>query len=470
MSADTMVVTARLADAIQQRVGQQKYKIWFQNSTKLSVEDGHLKVGVPNMFIGTWIEQHYSSPITEAVREAVGKPLEVVYTIDPDLFTHLRKGQWDSQAQFIQQQASISPTAAPSSLVGPPPERSLRLALDSFVVGPANQLAYACICEVAQERKTGYHPLFLHGGCGLGKTHLLQGLCNAVRQANSLKWAYVTGEEFTNQFILALQTNKLDAFRSRYRKLDLLVIDDVHFLANKRATQDEFLHTFNAIDAGGKQVVMASDAPPKMIGQLSNSLVNRFVCGMVVRIEPPGLKTRCEILRRRAESMKKTLPAEVINYMAHNIHASVRELEGALLKLVAYASLTKSKITPELATEALDDYMQQTDKIFHTSDIESVVCTFFGLTPAEIHSSKKTHTIALARSIAMYLARQRTDMSYPEIGRFMGNKNHTTAILACRRVEQNLQKNGTVRWQTAAGPKQMKLRYLISKLEDQFAR
>jgi len=138
--------------------------------------------------------------------------------------------------------------------------------------------------------------------------------------------------------------------------------------------------------------------------------------------------------------------------------------------LVAYASLTKSKITPELATEALDDYMQQTDKIFHTSDIESVVCTFFGLTPAEIHSSKKTHTIALARSIAMYLARQRTDMSYPEIGRFMGNKNHSTAILACRRVEQNLQKNGTVRWQTAAGPKQMKLRYLISKLEDQFAR
>ena len=264
---------------------------------------------------------------------------------------------------------------------------------------------------------------------------------------------------------------KLDSFRQRFRKTDLLVIDDVHFLASKKATQEEFLHTFNAVDTAGKQIVMASDAHPKMIGQLSDSLVNRFISGMVVKIEPPDFDTRCRILRQRAKEMKKNVTDSVIEYIADNLRANVRELEGALLKVVAYASLSRGPINQQMAHEALADHISRTDPIVHLSDIEAAVATFFGVTPADVHSSRKTRTISLARSVAMYLARKHTSMSFPEIGRFMGNKNHATVILACRKIQQLLHDTEqAVSWQTAAGKRMMSVNSLLEELESSISR
>jgi chromosomal replication initiator protein len=281
---------------------------------------------------------------------------------------------------------------------------------------------------------------------------------------------YVSGEEFTNQFLLALRDGKLEEFRRRFRSLDVLVVDDIHFLANKRATQEEFLHTYNAIEAAGKQVVLASDTHPKLMGRVPETLVSRFVCGMVLRIDPPDCDTRCEILRRRASKLERAIPEDVIGYIAANLRTNVRELEGSLLRLLAYASVVHEAITVEMARQALADYLPRADRIVTVNDIENRVATFFGLSPAQLHSSRKTRAVALARAISMYLARKYTSMSFPEIGRLMGNKNHSTVILACRKIERTLAQDAPVSWEAAGGVREMKLRALVEQMEEELGR
>jgi len=463
-------IVDRINAGLAGKIGQQRYRIWFKNSTRLKLEDNYVKVGVPNLFIGGWIENHFAPQIAEAVAEETQKPMKVIFTIDPELFGTQRRRQLDSQAEFLNK--SANPSVRQRRRVNTARQANMRLKLTSFVVGPSNQLAYNATKAVVNGPETQFNPLFIHGGCGLGKTHLLQGLCNTICNTHpETRFVYLSGEEFTNQFILALKTGKLDSFRQRYRHTDLLVIDDVHFLASKKATQEEFLHTFNAIDSASKQVVMASDAHPKMIGQLSESLINRFISGMVVKIEPPEFVTRCAILRKRAQEMNKIIPDAVIEYIAENLRANVRELEGALLKVIAYASLSSSPVSLQIAREALEDHIARTDPIVHLSDIEAAVTTFFGITPADIHSSRKTRTISLARSVAMYLARKHTTMSFPEIGRFMGNKNHATVILACRKIENFIGKTDQpVIWETASGKRKMKVDSLLHKLESAISR
>jgi len=318
---------------------------------------------------------------------------------------------------------------------------------------------------VVDAQQSPFNPLFFHGGYGVGKTHLLQGICNAVWKArHRTKWLYVSAEDFANQYVLALKTQKLDAFRSRFRQMDLLAIDDIHFLASKKAMQEEFLHTFNTIDLAGKQVILASDAHPKMIGNLCEKLVNRFVSGMVVKIESPNFETRCKICTRRAAAMKKNIPNSVIEYIAEKMHTNVRELEGALLKVTAYASLSNEKISLTMARDVLADHISRTDPIVHLSDIESAVTTFFGITTADVHSSRKDRTVSLARSFSMYLARKYTKMSYPEIGRLMGNKNHATVILACRKIEDFLKRNAELKWHGSAGNRIEKTKTVFNQL------
>jgi chromosomal replication initiator protein len=283
--------------------------------------------------------------------------------------------------------------------------------------------------------------------------------------------AYVTGDDFTNAFVMAVQSNQVEAFRQRYRHVDVLIVDDVHILANKSATQEEFLHTFNAIDVRRKRIVMASDSHPKLIGQFSEQLVNRFMAGMVVRVDVPGFEMRCEILRRRAAAIAvHPVPEEVIRYIAEHLEANVRELEGALLKLVMYSSVSHQPITPSLARRALADHLHRAQRCLGLEEIDQTVATYFGLTPADLHTSRKTRTIALARGIAMYLARKHTDMSFPEIGRFMGNKNHSTVILANRRIQERLASDDTVQRQTPAGPKEERLADIIAKIERQLGK
>jgi len=458
-----------VSNAIAGRIGQQKFRVWFKNSLRLTMADDYLKVGVPNLFIGGWIEDHFSDDISKAVQLVTGKSKKIIFNIDPELAGQQRRTQLDSQARLVERAHS---TSIHSRIKSQPAEHKLlKLSLDTFVVGPSNQLAYNAGKTIVTEQNSPFNPLFVHGGYGLGKTHLLQGICNAVCETRpEAKWLYVSAEDFTNQFVLALKTKKLDAFRRRFRQMDLLAIDDIHFLASKPSTQEEFLYTFNTIDLAGKQIILASDAHPKMIGQLSERLVNRFVSGMVVKIEPPDFRTRCRICKQRAETMKKTIPNNAIEYIAENMKTNVRELEGALLKLVAFSSLQNQKITLDMAKQLLQEHISRTDPIVHISDIESAVATFFGITVADVHSSKKDRTVSLARSFSMYLARKHTHMSFPEIGRCMGNKNHATVILACRKIEDFLKQNTELTWHGPAGNRIAKAREILKKLQECISR
>ncbi|UCC30556.1 MAG: chromosomal replication initiator protein DnaA [Phycisphaerales bacterium] len=470
---ELMVITcaedavSQVESRIAEKVGPQRFNVWFKNATRFSFTDDYLRISAPNHFVVEWIERHFADVISEAAREITERDFTLSFAIDPALAKGLGKKQPDRQVDFVannperlarEQKRSGTLPAIPN----------LKGRLKEFVVGSSNRMAYAAACHVIESPGNQYNPLFVHGGCGLGKTHLLQGICNGLNERNPhLRWRYVTGEEFTNDYVYSVKARETDAFHGRYRNLDALIIDDVHFLANKRATQEEFLHTFKSIDAAGKQIVLASDAHPKMIGHFSESLVSRFLSGMVVRVESPDLEVRAGVLRQRAERLKVDISEPVIMYIAENFQANIRELEGALLKVVAQAQVVGQPITLSLADRAIRDLVRQTAPVVMLSDIESVVAIFFGLTPADLHTSRKSRTIALARGIAMYLARKHTDMSFPEIGRFMGNKNHSTVILASRRISKTLQENETVRWMTPAGQKEQNLAVLIDELEQQ---
>ncbi|MCB9849552.1 MAG: chromosomal replication initiator protein DnaA [Phycisphaerales bacterium] len=460
----------RLLDScIADKVGPQRYKLWFKNATNLTLTDDFLRIEVPNLFIGNWIEKHCLGAIREAVREVVEKDLEIVFSIDPNLAKQLRRKQPDFQLKYAD--AHPARLARTQKRNGTTPSRPpLAGRMEDFVVGESNRLAYTCAKSVAEYPATQFNPLFIHGGCGIGKTHLLQAICNELKVRHpAARWAYVSGEDFTNRFVFAVKNGERDAFRQHFRRLDVLVIDDIHFFANKRATQEEFLHTFNAIDATGKQIIMASDAHPKLIGHLSDSLVSRFVSGMVVRIDTPDYETRIGVLRKRASKFDFAIPDIVVEYIAENFRTNIRELEGALLKLVALSRLSGEPLTVGLAQRALSDMIAHTVPVVKLTDIESVVSIYFGLNPADLHTSRKTRTIALARGTAMFLARKHTKMSFPEIGRFMGNKNHSTVILACRRIHKLLDSDEPVRWNTPAGLKERCLRPIVGELEEQLA-
>ncbi len=468
-----MVVCAQdavtqLQSRIVEKIGPQRYNVWFKNATKFTFTEDYLRVSTPNHFIGEWIERHFSEVIAEAAHEVTGNGFTLSFTIDPDLARGLGKKQPDRQVAFVANNPER--VARQKRRFGTLPSAvNLRGRMEDFVAGSSNELAVAAARHVIENPGSEYNPLFIHSGCGLGKTHLLQGICNGIAERDEgVRWRYVSGEEFTNDYVYSVKANEQDAFRSRYRDLDVLVIDDVHFLANKRATQQEFLQTLKAIETVGKQIVLSSDAHPKMIGHFSDSLVSRFVSGMVVRIDSPDVAVRTEVLRRKAERMKVHISDPVICCIAENFRANIRELEGALLKVVAQAQLTQQPVSRALAERAIRDLVRQTAPVVMLSDIESIVAIYFGLTPADLHTSRKSRTIALARGIAMYLARKHTDMSFPEIGRHMGNKNHSTVILASRRISKKLQENEMARWLTPAGQKEQNLAVIVGEIEEQF--
>ncbi len=456
-------IELKIADLL----GPQRYSVWFKNATRFSLTDDYLRVSTPNHFVGEWIERHFSDVIAEAAKEVTGQDFTLTFETDPELAKSLGKKQPDRQVEFVTNNPER--VAREQRRMGSlPTSPTLKGALRNFVVGPSNQMAYAAAMRVIDQPGTEYNPLFIHGGCGMGKSHLIQAICNEWKNRHpNLRWRYVSGEEFMNDFVYAVKAREMDAFHNRYRNLDALVIDDVHFLANKKATQMEFLHTVKAIDGANKQLVLASDTHPKMIGHFSESLISRFLAGMVVRIESPDMEVRLGVLRNRAQKLKTDISDSVLMYIAENFFANIRELEGALLKVVAQAQVTGKPITLPLAERAIRDLIRQTAPVVMLSDIESVVAIYFGLAPADLHTSRKSRTIALARGIAMYLARKHTDMSFPEIGRFMGNKNHSTVILANRRIMKLLHDDASASWMTHEGMKEENLASLVANLEIQ---
>jgi len=447
-------------DSIAEAVGEAKYKIWFRNSTRFTLTDEGLEIAVPNTFIAGWIENHFAKVIHNALRTVKGSTVPVRFVIDAVLTTPPR------QASAVKTHPAVVEEVVRQAHFVPP----LKLTLDTFVVGQKNHLAYNAALNVIREEKSPFNPLFYHGGYGVGKTHLLQGICNEyARTRPGTKWMYVSAEDFANQYVLALKTRRLDTFRNRFRSLDLLVIDDIHFLANKNVMQEEFLHTFNSIDLAGKQIVLASDAHPKQIGQLCEKLVSRFVSGMVVRIDAPNFETRCEICRRKTAAMNQKLSEDIVSFLAGQITGNVRELEGALLKLVAYASVSGQKMSLVSAKELLAEHILRADPVVHSSDITEVVARYFDVSTADIHSPKKDRLISLARAFCMYLTRKLTKMSFPEIGRTLGNKNHATVILACRKIEQALEGNQRLQWKSNDGYRNAPARDVLQELMEQIS-
>jgi chromosomal replication initiator protein len=473
-------------EVLAEKIGAQKYRIWFKNSTKFTLlspgsGDGgvYLKICVPNLFIANWIENHFSKQITQAVHKVIGIGAKITFTIDPELSGNSRQIRSRQAEGRLQNPAKTQDRPTPYTVTTPSERKKLKLTLDTFVVGPSNELAYNAAKAVVNESQSPFNPLFIHGGYGLGKTHLLQGICNELSKIRpETNWLYICAEDFANQFVLALKTKKLQEFRRKMRQTDLLAIDDIHFLANKPSTQEEFLHTFNTISLAGSQVILVSDAHPKMISQLSEKLANRFISGMVVKITPPDFQTRCRICTRFASNVLKTrlsnnsssdgchFPESVISYIAEKVRSNVRELEGAILKLIAYSSLRNERVSLSMAKSVLPEHLERCDPIVQVSDIESSVSSYFGTIPSKIHSSKKDRTLTLARHFSMYLARKHTDMSSSEIGRFMGNKNHATVLLACKKIEQLIKQNAELHWQGPQGNKVAKAKTILSQLEE----
>lgn len=514
----------RLAAEIENRVGRQRFAVWFEKSARLRLthagSDPGLEIAVPNDFISDWIGKHFARHIQDASAAVFGCSLPMCFSISPSLFDeHGAEGRdgdglFSSSRLASDKNAPLNPIGSPThsrpradgdpqvvatgrarvghvgapSMDGSLPHTGtsgigysgqfqlgglnsrprLRHDLESFVNGASNQVAYECTLDVADNPGGRYNPLFIHGHVGLGKTHLLQGLCRRyARKHPTSRWAYLTGEEFTNEFIVALRNHRVDTFRRKMRDLDLLVIDDVHFLGGKKATQEEFLHTFNAVEAMGKQVVMASDNHPKMIASFGESLINRFVSGMVVRVDPPNKQMRADLLRVLAGRQNIKLSEETTEWIATRITQNVRELEGAVTRIAAHVRLAGRTADVQLAQETLGDLDRHLNQPVRPERIFDAVCEFFALDKRDLMSGRRQRTISLARSVAMYLVRKTTSLSYPEIAGRMGKRNHSTVISACRRIEGAINRKETLEWSSSIGDRREEAGELVQRLEEQ---
>ena len=458
-----------LVTNLRDAVGPERWRVWFEGATDFRVADNGLKVGVANLFISDYLKTHFADQFARVITATFGQPLSITYRVQPDLFQKRRAENLVGEAEAMDRLEPSAPAEHPRDERARTTYRPL-FTLSNFVVGPCNQMAYAAAKSAAATPGKDFHPLFIHGGCGLGKTHLLHGILHAVRTQPGLRIACLSAERFTNQYLAGMRTGRLDAFRYRYRNLDILAIDDIHFLAGKPATQEEFLHTFDEFDGRGRLIVLASDSHPRQIEAIQDRLISRWVAGLVVRISRPDADTRRRMLEAKAIQMGCPLSPDVLALVADRVQGSVRELEGALTRIIAYAALLKAPVTTELARQALLDFVATTSTRTSLSEIEQAVTSFFGVTPSDIHSSRKLHQISIARQVCMVLARQLTDLSYADVARAMGNKNHTTVLAACRKWHE-LVKNGTeVTWADGASRRTMSAEALLAHLKERIRR
>jgi len=416
--------------AIGGAVGPQRFQLWFKNTRCLGRKDGKLVIGVPNLFVKEWLEEKFSNEIAGAVEQVCGGETEFALRIDGRLFREARKRANTETGELLK-------SAAPKRPAATPPE----VTLDSFVVGSCNRVAYGAARAVSDNPGEAYNPLFLHGSVGLGKTHLLRGICHTVRTNHpAFRVAYMSCESFTNQFIMALKTHSLDAFRERIRRLDLLVIDDIHFLANKNKTQEEFLDTFKHLSGLAKQIVMASDAHPKHLKSIRNGLTTRFMSGLVVEIAPPSYATRMKIHENKLIASGVRLAPELIKLVAKRVSGSVRDLEGACNLLRAYQNLTNVKLDAAAVKEALRALADSASYVAF-EDILREVAARFDIEEKAIVSSGRSRDVAQARHVFMYLARELAGASYGAIGEFLGGRSHTTVMAGCRKIRKALVEN-----------------------------
>jgi chromosomal replication initiator protein len=474
---------------LQTVVGAERWQVWFAGATAFHLADEGLTVGVANLFLSDYLKTRFADRLAQAACETFGRPMPITFRVQPDLFQKRRSENMKGEIEAMEKlgQADPQPAAPPPAAHAPatnyaptvlqtraatPASAPMRplFTLDSFVVGPCNAMAYAAAQSAAVNPGKDFHPLFIHGSCGLGKTHLLQGILYALRKRGDLRVVCLSAEQFTNRYLSGMRTGGLDAFRHRYRNLDVLAIDDVHFLANKTATQEEFLHTFNEFEGGRRLIILASDSHPREIEAIQDHLISRWMSGLVVRLSAPDEETRHRILHAKARLMGHAIPDDVATLIAARVQGSVRELEGALARIIAFASLLKLPITTDLARQSLADFVPTTPPKANMEAIEETVSSFFGVTRGDVHSHRKSHPVSLARQVTMVMARDMTQMSFAEIARALGGKNHTTVLAACRKWQELLKTSAEVRWSDRTGNRSMPAEALLAYLKDRVRR
>ena len=427
---------------VETKVNAHTYHSWFKSTGLLSDEGvAGLRVQVPSQTVVEWLTRHYAGVIAEALAE-VGRPGVQVLFVPSDGAAP----QPLAPIEFMEPAAEPAPVGAyadptlPVDAVGLSP----RYSFDTFIVGASNQFAHAACRAVAEAPSRSYNPLYIYGGVGLGKTHLMHAIGDYVLKHNpQMKLTYVSGERFMNEVVNALRYDRILEFRERYRSVDVLLVDDVQFIAGKERTQTEFFHTFNALHDAQKQIVLSSDVPPHQIAELEERMRSRFEWGLIADIQSPDLETKVAILKRKADSEGVPLADNVALFIAGRIKSNVRELEGALIRLLAYASLTGRDLTLSLAQEVLRDVLNHDERAVTIDMIQKFVADYYQLKLVELKSRNNSKSIAMPRQVAMYLCKQLTNASLPEIGRSFGGKHHSTVIHSIRKVEE-LRKNDSV--------------------------
>jgi chromosomal replication initiator protein len=422
---DAKTVWEKSLSEIQKTVNPQSYRTWFLPIVPVKIEDRLLTVQVPSQFFYEWLEEHYPNILRDALTQIVGDGAGVSFTV--------RQKEESRPAP-----ASTGVRRSPGRFMGDETYLNSRYTFDTFVEGKGNQFAKAaCLAVSEAPGKTSFNPLVIYGGVGLGKTHLIQGIGNFARDKNTAKKIlYVSSEKFTIEFINAIQNNRTTEFSQMYRNVDILLVDDIQFFLSKERTQEEFFHTFNALHQKGKQIVLSSDRPPKELKGLEERLISRFQWGLVTEIQPPDLETRIAILQQKAGFDGIDLPMEIIEFIASNITTNIRELEGSLIKLLAYSSLKGVDINLDLAKLVLKDLLVGKRRDISIEQIQRVVCEYFQIPDDLLRGKSRKQEIAFARQIAMYLSKEMTRYSLKSIGLHFGGRDHTTVIHAVQTVQE----------------------------------
>ncbi|QTL96469.1 chromosomal replication initiator protein DnaA [Iocasia frigidifontis] len=432
---------------IKEKLSNPSFNTWFSDTKPVHLtENNHLLIKVPNNFIKDWLEQRYLALIGEIIFSLTKNKCTIKFLTPEELEKEMNKinsqTNSESKTDYKNRDANSNKNKTPdiknnnTDFAGLNPKYTF----DTFVVGNSNRFAHAASLAVAEAPAKAYNPLFIYGDVGLGKTHLMQAIAHFILDHTpESKVMYVSSETFTNELINAIKDDRTREVREKYRNIDILLVDDIQFLAGKERTQEEFFHTFNALHESNRQLIISSDRPPKEIPTLEDRLRSRFEWGLITDMQKPDLETRIAILRKKADLVELSVPNEVIIYIANQIQSNIRELEGALIKVIAYSSLVDKEIDTDLAQEALKDLIAKKNESFKVIDIDlikKIVVDYYNLKMDDMNSKKRTQNIAFPRQIAMYLARELTDLSLPQIGEEFGGRDHTTVLHAHNKVDK----------------------------------
>jgi chromosomal replication initiator protein len=441
-------------EQLRSKLSRDTYNMWFAPLRASAIDGSHVTLEAPNEFCEVWLKDNYISLLQDAVAIAAGKQLQIKFKIS----TATTAAPISAPARTTAKAKTSEPAHERASANG---DNSFnpKNTFETFVVGNNNNFAYAAALAVAQAPGKSYNPLFLYGGVGLGKTHLLHAIGQHVAaNKKGARVAYLSSEKFTNEYIDAIQNNKLAAFRKKHRQMDVLLIDDIQFLAGKERIQEEFFHTFNALHESHKQIVLTCDRPASEIQNLEHRLVSRFEWGLVTDLQPPDIEMRLAILQKKAQSMGVTLSEDVMNFLANRIRTNVRRLEGALIRVASYASLTGKKLSIEVVENLLREILHEEGRLSISVEvIQKKVAEHFDIRLADMTSKRRPENIAFPRQIAMYLTRQMTESSLNTIGEAFGGRDHGTVLHACRLVKDRMEVDANVR-------------QVVSYLEKQLAR